>query len=506
MAYTEKETGEQQETATKRENSVGKTSAKEVVESGQFEADTESEDLPNIRTPSVIYVSPFSSSVDGWRTSRPSQNFDPNTHDPHVPVGLPSEASHPLPIYNTRTIKTSYISHRTSIIKVRPFVHGEDLSDSRFMCWSDIPRKLLILLIIICLLIALTLVLGIGLGVRVSGRHSILQIHSKGIWSSVCWENWSASLGFSACKQLGYNSYVNSTSIPFSSVESAFKKSIVSISSRFPIHHQTFKIHNSSILRTVGCTSGLLTVLKCIECGTRPGFRTRIVGGNLSFSGQYPWQVSLQYQNLFLCGGSLITNQWIVTAAHCVYGFANPNLWTVRVGITEQPVSGAADFSVMKIFFNSAYHPESLSYDIALVRLKQPLSFNGQIQPICLPNYDEGFSSMCWISGWGATKVRGEVSVALHSALVPLLSIEECGIPGLSAWNICAGYLSGGAGTCQGDSGGPLACQGSVWKLAGAASWAQGCGKLNNPGVYTSVTYALPWIHQTMEKEEEQII
>ncbi|KAK3510641.1 hypothetical protein QTP70_011895 [Hemibagrus guttatus] len=302
--------------------------------------------------------------------------------------------------------------------------------------------------------------------VRVSGRHSVLQIHSRGIWSSVCWENWSANLGISACKQLGYNShffpkapinsfinpvkiilplnegenhrkhihtrisYVNSTSIPLSSVESAFKKNIVMISSRFPIHYQTFKIHNSSFL-----------------------------------------------------------------------SFANPALWMVRVGLTDQPVSGAADLSVEKIFFHSAYHPEGLSYDIALIKLMQPLTFNGQVQPICLPNYDEAFSSgsMCWISGWGATKTDGELSASLHSALVPLLSVRECRIPGLSSWNICAGYLTGGAGTCQGDSGSPLACQSSLWKLVGAASWVEGCGKMNNPGVYTSVIHALPWIHQTME-------
>ncbi|XP_058236526.1 transmembrane protease serine 3 isoform X2 [Hemibagrus wyckioides] len=541
MAYLEKKTGEQQQPDSKGINTLGKE-----VESGHFEADTNSEDLPNIRTPSVINVSPFSSSVGGWETSKPPQYLDPNTQDPHVPIGWPPETSNSLPIYKKHIIKTSYNSHRASIIKVQPFIHGENLSNSRSVCWADKPRKLLILLMVICLLIGLTLVLGIGLGVglscsgkfhcvsmgcisrsavcdgvkdcgegedelncvRVSGRHSVLQIHSRGIWSSVCWENWSANLGMSACKQLGYNSYVNSTSIPLSSVESAFKKNIVMISSRFPIHYQTFKIHNSSFLRNVQCMSSLVTVLKCIDCGTRPSFRTRISGGNVSLSGQYPWQVSLQYQSQYLCGGSLITNQWIVTAAHCVYGFANPALWMVRVGLTDQPVSGAADLSVKKIFFHSAYYPEGLSYDIALIKLTQPLTFNGQIQPICLPNYDEAFSSgsMCWISGWGATETGGEVSGSLHSALVPLLSIRECRIPGLSSWNICAGYLTGGADTCQGDSGSPLACQSSVWKLVGAASWVQGCGKTNDPGVYTSVTYALPWIHQTMEKEEERSV
>lgn len=99
------------------------TSVKEEVESGHYEADTESEDLTNIGTPSVINMSPFSSSEGGWGTSRPPPYFEPNTNDPHVPIGLPADASNQLPIYRTH-INTSYNSHRTSIIKVRPFIPG----------------------------------------------------------------------------------------------------------------------------------------------------------------------------------------------------------------------------------------------------------------------------------------------------------------------------------------------------------------------------------------------
>lgn len=100
------------------------TSVKEEVESGHYEADTESEDLTNIGTPSVINVSPFSSLAGGWGSSRPPPYFEPNTNDPHVPIGLPADASNRLPIYKTHIINTSYNSHRTSIIKVRPFIHG----------------------------------------------------------------------------------------------------------------------------------------------------------------------------------------------------------------------------------------------------------------------------------------------------------------------------------------------------------------------------------------------
>lgn len=99
-------------------------SVKEEVVSGHFKADTESEDLPTIRTPSVINMSPFNSSIGGWGPSRPLQYFDANTHDPHIPIGLPAETSNSLPMYKRHTIKTSYNSHRTSIIKVQPFIHG----------------------------------------------------------------------------------------------------------------------------------------------------------------------------------------------------------------------------------------------------------------------------------------------------------------------------------------------------------------------------------------------
>uniref|UniRef100_A0A8C1VEQ9 Transmembrane serine protease 3b n=1 Tax=Cyprinus carpio TaxID=7962 RepID=A0A8C1VEQ9_CYPCA len=311
--------------------------------------------------------------------------------------------------------------------------------------------------------------------VRVSGRSSVLQVFSRGSWRTVCSEGWDSHLGSVACRQLGYNSYVSSTDVPISSIEAVFQNNLL-----------------STQIQLVCCG---------VECGSRPAVRSRIVGGNLSRSGLVPWQVSLHYQNQHLCGGSVISERWILTAAHCVYGFAQPVLWAVYAGIINQPLGVTEALSVEKIIYHANYRPGGLSYNIALIKLKLPLSFNDQVVPICLPSYGESFEDgqKCLISGWGATEDGGEASVSLHIAQVPLLPSRDCRRLGLTSWNICAGFSEGGAGTCQGDSGGPLACQGSGWTLVGAASWAESCGQKNKPGIYTSISEALTWIQQQME-------
>ncbi|XP_056621414.1 transmembrane protease serine 3 [Triplophysa dalaica] len=507
------------------------------AESGVLEVvSVTDEDLPVVETPTTFNVSSFSS-----QRSRSIHFYDPETRDPHVPVELPAETSAPLPVYKTYNIQIPP-SPGVPIIKVQPFLAGGELSGFKSLCWPYVSRRLLALLITLALLIVLTLVLGIGLGVglrncsgkfrcvlrcisrtavcdgvddcvdgedelncvRVSGRSSVLQVNSRGLWRTVCFEGWDSNLGSSACRQLGYNSYVSSNSIPITSIEDIFQKNLVALNISHPALPETFKIHNSSYLRKTRCSSGKAAVLKCIDCGTRPAVRSRIVGGNVSGPGQVPWQVSLYYQNQHFCGGSVISDRWIVTAAHCVYGFAQPVLWGVHAGISDHPMSGAV--AVEKIIFHANYKRNGLGYDIALIKLKQLLTFNDQLSPICLPTHGETFETgqMCLISGWGATTDGGESSTSLQSAQVPLLSSRQCRRPGRTSWNICAGFLQGAAGGCQGDNGGPLACRGSAWTLVGTASLAQSCGQKNEPGVYTSITQSLTWIHQQMEKEEDR--
>uniref|UniRef100_A0A3P9IUK0 Transmembrane serine protease 3a n=1 Tax=Oryzias latipes TaxID=8090 RepID=A0A3P9IUK0_ORYLA len=318
--------------------------------------------------------------------------------------------------------------------------------------------------------------------VRLSGRRSVLQVQRRGEWRTVCADNWNNSLGLSACKQLGY------------SRSALVLSSLVSLDTTQP------EPKSRTCLSVTA--SGCLPVMTCplpvsSECGSRPRYQTRVVGGNLSLPGQFPWQASLHFRGEHMCGGSVISPMWIVTAAHCdLKQCFHPDL---LIGSSHLHCG---------IVYHARYRSRSLDYDIALMRLDQPLTFNGI--PICLPNHGEDFQedTKCWISGWGATEEDGD-SVVLRSAVVPLISTRTCNQPEvyaghISSWMICAGYLEGGVDSCQGDSGGPLACHDpSAWKLVGATSWGEGCAARNRPGVYTRVTTALSWIRKQMEVSAE---
>ncbi|XP_029499869.2 transmembrane protease serine 3-like [Oncorhynchus nerka] len=478
------------------------------------------DDLPTVDTPTTLNVSSLDSPND---TPLPDTAKPEPTTEPKAPPPAPPSPAMP-------------------ITKVQPFMNEE-----KTWCGRLVARRME-LLIGASVLMVVILTLGIGLGVglscvgkfrcgtssrcisgsaqcdgvmdcengedelscvRLSGKGSVLQVLSGGVWRTVCSEDWNSALGLSACKQLGYSRYVESRSLPLSAIEQDFQQNLVSINLS-QSGQQAIKIHNATSLSKTQCSSGTVTTIKCLECGSRPQFSSRIVGGNVSALGQFPWQVSLHFQSEHLCGGSVVADSWILTAAHCVYGFAFPSLWAVHVGLTEQPVNGAQALAVQKIIYHGRYRPKALDYDIALMKLAEPLTFNGLVEPICLPNFGEDFEdgTMCWISGWGATSDGGDASDSLLSARVPLISSKACSTPGvyqgyISPGMICAGYLEGGTDSCQGDSGGPLACEDSVWKLVGATSWGQGCADRNKPGVYTRVTQSLKWIHQQMEKEEE---
>ncbi|XP_073434927.1 plasma kallikrein-like [Dendrobates tinctorius] len=243
-------------------------------------------------------------------------------------------------------------------------------------------------------------------------------------------------------------------------------------------------------------------------CGKPVDKASRIVGGSNSSHGEWPWQVSMHLKlssSRHVCGGSIISNQWIVTAAHCVAPWPIPRLWNIYIGILNQseikPTTPVLD--IEQIIVHPEYTGAEAGNDIALLKLKTPIAYNEYQQAICLPPNRDSFRlpSTCWITGWGFTNETGTTSDVLQKAEVPPQSSTECQksylTQTISHKVLCAGYKHGQIDSCKGDSGGPLSCLvDKTWYLFGITSWGEGCARPDKPGVYTKVTEFIDWIVQ----------
>uniref|UniRef100_A0A8D0NIW4 Transmembrane serine protease 3 n=1 Tax=Sus scrofa TaxID=9823 RepID=A0A8D0NIW4_PIG len=217
--------------------------------------------------------------------------------------------------------------------------------------------------------------------VRVSGRNAALQVFTAAAWRTVCSEDWKAHHASVACAQLGFPSYVSSDTLRVDLLEEPFREDFVSINHLLPDDKVT-ALHHAVYVRE-GCASGHVVTLTCSACGRRMGSSPRIVGGNASSLAQWPWQASLQFQGYHLCGGSVITPMWVVTAAHCVYDLYLPKSWTIQVGLVSLLDSPAPSHLVEKIIYHSKYKPKRLGNDIALMKLAGPVAFNGKSGFLC---------------------------------------------------------------------------------------------------------------------------
>ncbi|XP_075052813.1 plasma kallikrein isoform X2 [Mixophyes fleayi] len=245
-------------------------------------------------------------------------------------------------------------------------------------------------------------------------------------------------------------------------------------------------------------------------CGQPVDAQGRIVGGSNSSLGEWPWQVSMHLKlspnsNKHVCGGSIISNQWIVTAAHCVAQFYLPRFWTLYGGIAKQSdiTPTTPTFDLEEIIIHPGYTGAEHGNDIALLKLKSPITYNDYQQAICLPPQQDSFITpkMCWTTGWGYTEESGSSADVLQKAEVPPKASKECQESyrkeKISDKVLCAGYKQGQIDSCKGDSGGPLACEiDKTWYLIGITSWGEGCAQPDKPGVYTRVTEFTDWIVQ----------
>ncbi|CAM4678951.1 serine protease 27-like [Lepidochelys kempii] len=257
-------------------------------------------------------------------------------------------------------------------------------------------------------------------------------------------------------------------------------------------------------------------------CGKR-SVSGRIFSGQDAKDGAWPWQVSVQQNGFHICGGSLVSESWVVSAAHCFDLSVAISAYRVQLGekriVSETPAESFS--SVKRIIPHPNYNSKSFLADIALVELEKPIAFTASISPVCLLNASVYVPSgkPCWVTGWGNTVPQAVYKPPETLQELEVLTVDSTicndryrGLREPSGYNpikddmICAEYPEGYKGFAWGDSGGPLVCEeGGTWYLAGIVSWGKGI-KLNGvvsvapgyPGVYNRPNAHNEWIKKNM--------
>eukprot|EP00079_Xenopus_tropicalis_P030321 XP_012826220.1 PREDICTED: serine protease 48-like [Xenopus tropicalis] len=245
-------------------------------------------------------------------------------------------------------------------------------------------------------------------------------------------------------------------------------------------------------------------------CGKPVVDRSRIVGGQDSKMGQHPWQAIVWHPSKVQCGGTLISSNFVLTAAQCL---ESEHDISVIVILGAHKITGnhkeEVSVAVKRIIIHHRYNDTDFPDDIALLELSESVSFTDFILPACLPTASTKFlpGHSCIVTGWGDTEYNSTkpMPVILQEAEVRLIDLEHCRDLHKRLTNhsiitenmTCAMDIYGRQGPCFGDGGGPLVCHsGEQWYLVGVISFGVGCG-VGLPAVYTSVPAYVDWI---MEK------
>ncbi|KAH3845692.1 hypothetical protein DPMN_087975 [Dreissena polymorpha] len=266
------------------------------------------------------------------------------------------------------------------------------------------------------------------------------------------------------------------------------------------------------------------------------GASRRIVNGQVIERGQWPFLVSLHYTKphkftihtgmQHLCGGSLIDPYWVLTAAHCYSErLSDVTQWRAVLGEYNQFIKddGEQTVEIEKAFphpdYDLARKSAYVSYDIALLRLKTPANLTEFVEIIDLNTKEDLEGTEYEVGGWGQL-THDPTGFGMYLPMKTNLTVvctEECHAVyehepyfKVDASTICATYPAHGESlvryansACFGDSGGPLVCSTGPpsfvkTRLSGIVSTGLTCGDVTHPGIYTNVSYYLPWIKEVM--------
>jgi secreted trypsin-like serine protease len=237
----------------------------------------------------------------------------------------------------------------------------------------------------------------------------------------------------------------------------------------------------------------------------------RIIGGQEAIPNSWPWEAWLYIEdpkdkdNSFLCGGSLINDQWVMTAGHCLYdNKGKPKTITVALGVHDRNAKDSKENQRVvvvaeQLFVHPKYDNDAITNDIALIKLSEPITFTDEISPICLPD-DRDLCpndprTTLIVAGWGMTHLKGESSHKLREVAIPVISKAKCKDAyrkdengnSINGGVFCAGNIDNGRkikGTCAGDSGSPVVAPQPEghYQQVGLVSWGHKDCETKHPG------------------------
>lgn len=271
---------------------------------------------------------------------------------------------------------------------------------------------------------------------------------------------------------------------------------------------------------TTGMSMNGTTTAQGCTCGRKKqgteNKDTRIVGGIQAEVNEWPWMAAISYSQSgagasYGCGASLISAEWIVTAAHCFYDsgvqVVTPTQITIVLGDHDKSLETDTTIkivqSVAQIINHPDYNDATSQNDIALIKMTTKVDLN-IYTPVCLPSLNQAFTGSSWVYGWGTLSSGGSAPNVLQEIALPIIDFQVCktamALQGVNIVDgmVCAGGEAG-KDSCQGDSGGPMSVDvNGKHYLAGAVSFGIGCAQGGLYGVYAQVSYYLNWIESTI--------